>query len=74
MNEIKARVKRAQSYRRLLDVNDINTQWKWCINTGLWETAGWVGGDVIAWAEAHERSNERNRIQYKTRWRVATIS
>jgi len=55
MNEIKFRAERAQSYRHRLDVIDINSQWKWCINIGLWETAGWVGGNVIRWAEAHER-------------------
>ena len=55
MTEIEFRAERAQSYRRQLDVIDINTQWKWCINTGLWETAGWIGGNIIRWAEAHER-------------------
>lgn len=63
MNEIKFRAERAQSYRRQLDVVNIDTQWKWCVNTGLWETAGWVGDDVIAWAEtdAIDRRLRRDR-------------
>lgn len=55
MSEIKVRAERAQSYHRCLDMININTQWKWCISTGLWETAGWVGGNIIGWIEAHER-------------------
>ncbi len=55
MNEIEFRAERAQSYRHQLDVIAIDTQWKWCVYVGLWETAGWVDGNVIRWAEAHER-------------------
>ncbi len=58
MNEIEYRAGRAQSYRSRLDWIVVDTQWKWCINTELWETAGWVGGNVIGWVEAHEKSNE----------------
>lgn len=41
-NEIKYRANRGRAYRRYLNWNDINTQWQWCIYTGLLETAAWT--------------------------------
>ncbi|KKM05719.1 hypothetical protein LCGC14_1751280 [marine sediment metagenome] len=54
MNEIEFRANCAQSYRRRPDWIIIDTQWSWCVNTGLWETASWTGGNVIAWVKVHE--------------------
>ena len=55
MNEIERRAERAQYYRRRLCMINVNTQWRWCVHTGLWETAGWIGGNVIRWVEAPGR-------------------
>lgn len=61
MNEIEFRAERARSYRCRLDQANMNTQWKWCVNTGLWETASWIGGNIIAWVEVHERDHRLRR-------------
>jgi len=62
MNEIEYRAERAQYYQKHLLKEYTDTDIKWCLLTGLWETSGWISNrdrnspPILKWLEPGQRT------------------
>ena len=54
MTEIERSAKHAQDWQRIFSLCGANSQWTWCLYTGLCETASWVSSnedDMFTWSK-----------------------